>query len=298
MNEPAEKAGRLPPWLRGARIVDPGGHGTRSTLRRHGVHTVCEEARCPNRGECFSRRTATFLILGDRCTRRCGFCAVDRSSPPARPEAAEPENVARAAGEMGLEFVVVTSVTRDDLPDGGARQFAETIRALHGLPSRPLVEVLVPDFGGDPAAVDEVLAAGPDVFNHNVETVPRLYATVRPEAVYRRSLDVLRRAAESGRPRFVKSGLMVGLGESREELSAVMSDLLDAGCRVLTIGQYLRPTKNSLPVVRYVEPAEFDSFAEEGRRLGFAAVFSGPLIRSSYLAHNLFLELKGAAGGC
>lgn len=285
---PASPPERLPPWLRGARLMDPAVHPTRSALRRHGVHTVCEEARCPNRGECFGRQTATFMILGDACTRRCGFCAVEKGRPAPPPDPDEPRAVAEAARDLGLRFVVVTSVTRDDLPDGGASRFAEVIRAVRERSPGTLVEVLVPDFAGNTGAADRVLAERPDVFNHNVETVPRLYPTVRPGADYRRSLDLLRRAAAAPGIRFVKSGLMVGLGETREETLDVMRDIRGTGCRLLTIGQYLRPTRRNLPVERYVTPEEFTGFEAEGRGMGFEAVFSGPLVRSSYLAHEVF----------
>jgi lipoic acid synthetase len=271
---------RLPPWI--ARRGPCGAaHPVKGLLRAHGLATVCEDARCPNGPECFARGTATFLILGDTCTRRCGFCAVGRGTP-APPDADEPRRVARAAADLGLSYVVITSVTRDDLADGGASHFALTIEAVRAaLPAVP-VEVLVPDFGGNPAALDAVLAGGPAVLNHNVETVPRLYAVVRPGAVYERSLGLLRRASAAGLP--VKSGLMVGLGETPDEVAAVMDDLRGAGVTLLTIGQYLRPTRDSLPVARYVTPGEFDIFARLGYEKSFRHVASGPLVRSSWRA--------------
>jgi lipoic acid synthetase len=284
---------RLPEWLRNVNIHQAGTHPTRRLLRRHGLNTVCEEARCPNRGECFARRTAAFLILGDTCSRACRFCAVGhgRLAPP---DPDEPRAVAALAAELGLRHVVVTSVTRDDLPDGGAGQFAATIRAVRGAIPGATVEVLVPDFQGDPEALRIVLEADPDVFNHNVETVPRLYPQVRPQADYARSLAVLRLAAEVRPGRAVKSGLMVGLGEERDEILAVLGDLRAAGCILVTIGQYLQPRRDNLPVVRYVHPTEFERYETDGLALGFAAVFAGPLVRSSYAAEELLRGLPSA----
>jgi lipoic acid synthetase len=290
---------RLPEWLRNVPVTHAETHATRRLLRRHRLHSVCEEARCPNRGECFSRRTATFLILGDTCSRACGFCAVGRGGL-GPPDPDEPRAVAGLSAELGLRYVVVTSVTRDDLPDGGAGQFAATIQAIRERCPDATVEVLVPDFQGDAAILATVLEAGPDVFNHNVETVPRLYPVVRPQADYRRSLEVLARAraARPGAP--VKSGLMVGLGETRDEVLAVMRDLRAAGCDVLTIGQYLQPTRRNLPVVEYVHPDEFRRYEADGLALGFRAVFAGPLVRSSYAAEILYRQLPardGTTGG-
>jgi lipoic acid synthetase len=254
-------------------------------LRASGLHTVCEEARCPNIGECFQNGTATFLILGDVCTRACAFCAVT-SGRPARLDLAEPLRVARAASCLGLRHAVVTSVTRDDLPDGGASVFAATIRAIRRLSPGTSVEVLISDFQGSRQAMAAVMAAGPDILNHNVETVPRLYRRVRPKAVYGRSLELLARAREMDGDVITKSGLMVGLGEEHEELLAVMADLLAAGCDVLTIGQYLQPTPRHRPVARYYHPDEFAELARAGRRLGFRHVEAGPLVRSSYHAER------------
>lgn len=281
---------RLPEWLRNVPVTHAETHATRRLLRRHRLHSVCEEARCPNRGECFSRRTATFLILGDTCSRACGFCAVGhgRLGPP---DPAEPTQIAAVAAELGLRYVVITSVTRDDLPDGGAGQFAACIGAVRERAPGATIEVLVPDFQGDAAALAAVLTAAPDVFNHNVETVPRLYPTVRPQADYRRSLEVLARAraVRPGGP--VKSGLMVGLGETRDEVRTVMRDLREAGCDVLTVGQYLQPTRRNLPVAEYVHPDEFRRYEADGLALGFRAVFAGPLVRSSYAAEILYRQL-------
>ena len=276
---------RKPPWLK---VPFPGGSQylrVKGLLRSSGLHTVCEEARCPNVGECFQNRTATFLILGDVCTRACAFCAVT-SGRPADLDAGEPLKVARAVSRLGVRHAVVTSVTRDDLPDGGASIFAATIRSIRRLSPGTSVEVLVPDFQGSRDALAAVMAARPDVLNHNLETVPRLYRRVRPKAVYGRSLELLARAKETDGDVITKSGLMVGLGEERDELLTVMADLVRVGCRVLTIGQYLQPTPRHLPVARYYHPDEFAELAREGRRLGFRHVESGPLVRSSYHAES------------
>ena len=247
--------------------------------------TVCQSAHCPNLGECFHRGTATFMILGRNCTRNCRFCAVDKNRPePVEPD--EARRVAQAARSLGLEHVVVTSVTRDDLPDGGAFHFAETIREVRQTCPGAVVEVLVPDFQGSVQALDVVVAARPDVFNHNLETVPRLYAAVRPQAGYKRSLAVLRHAADYGLA--VKSGLMLGLGETRQEIMDTLRDLKRAGCGFLTLGQYLAPSPRHAPMDRWVSPEEFDDWAGKARGLGFIGVASGPLVRSSYRAGELF----------
>lgn len=281
---------RLPPWIRAPLRTDrcfPRVHGVVAELD---LHTVCLSAKCPNRHECWNRGTATWMILGGTCTRRCGFCGVDRGRPAA-PDPREPDRVARASAAMGLRHVVVTSVTRDDLPDGGASVFAETVGTIRRALPDATIEVLTPDFKGRPDAVQAVLAAKPDVFAHNLETVERLQGEVRPGAGYARSLAVLREAA--GRPGIaVKSGLMVGLGETDEELFRAMADLREAGCRLLTIGQYLAPAADRLPVRRFVEPARFEEYARRAREAGFAGVASAPLVRSSYRAG----ELLAAAG--
>lgn len=244
------------------------------------LHTVCESAACPNAGECWNHRTATFMILGNVCTRRCGFCAVGKGAPlPVDYD--EPRRVAEAVRALALRFAVVTSVNRDDRPDGGAEFFALTIRAIHEAVPACGVEVLVPDFQGSAEAVDTVLEARPEVFNHNTETVPRLYQTVRMGARYERSLDVLERAA---RLLPTKSGLMLGLGETPEEVLAVMHDLRGRGVSILTLGQYLQPSPHHLPIARYVSPEEFAGLGQAGREMGFAHVESGPLVRSSYHA--------------
>jgi len=245
------------------------------------LETVCQSARCPNLGECFSRGTATFLILGNTCTRRCRFCAVEHGTPPPV-DADEPLRVAMAAEKLALGYVVVTSVTRDDLPDGGAGHFSRTIEALRQRLPTAKVEVLVPDFNGSREALDTVARTRPDMFNHNLETVPRLYAQVRPGADYRRSLDLLQAAAATGLP--VKSGLMLGLGEEPTEVEQTLRDLRDAGCTHLTLGQYLAPTAGHLPVKRYVPPEEFMQWEAFARRIGYIEVKAGPLVRSSYRA--------------
>jgi len=280
---------RLPQWLRNTNITQPTAHATRSLLRRHKLHSVCEEARCPNRGECFSKKTATFLILGHRCTRNCSFCAIS-NRPPSPPDPGEPMELARAVKEIGLHYVVVTSVTRDDLEDGGAAHFAATIQAVRTLKDNVKIEVLTPDFKGNRNALEEVLRARPDVFNHNVETVPHLYPVIRPQADYNRSLNLLRTAREFTDSVLVKSGLMVGLGETAAEIHKVMEDLWEHGCHILTIGQYLQPTRHHFPVQRYVHPDEFKQFKEAGEKIGLHAVFAGPLVRSSYSAETLFSQ--------
>jgi len=247
------------------------------------VRTVCQEALCPNVGECFSAGTATFMILGDVCTRNCRFCAV-RHGVPAAPDPEEPANVAEAAARLGLNYVVVTCVTRDDLPDGGAGQFVRTIHALRERLPEAQVEVLTSDFGGARGPLESVLASGPTVFNHNVETVRRLQAEVRPDADYERSLKVLRRAAAWTPQVVVKSGLMVGVGETADEVEETLADLADAGCSIVTIGQYLRPSPAHLPVARYVPPEEFDEYRRRGLGHGITEVVSGPFVRSSYHA--------------
>jgi len=274
---------RLPPWLK---VRAPGGAGfaeTMATVKELGLHTVCQEARCPNIGECWSHKTATFMLLGDTCTRNCSFCAVTHGKPLAiDPE--EPERVAEAIARLGLRHVVVTSVNRDDLPDGGAAHFAATASAIRRRLPDCRVEVLVPDFQGDLEAV-ETVAAGPiDIFNHNLETVPRLYKRVRPGARYERSLAVLAHARSTRPSLLTKAGLMLGLGESDGELVSVFEDLRRAGCDILTLGQYLRPSPAHLPVEHYVSPEEFTAHRERALGVGFRHVEAGPLVRSSYHA--------------
>ncbi|MBI5056646.1 MAG: lipoyl synthase [Nitrospirae bacterium] len=275
---------RHPEWIK-VKLTET--HGTKKILRDHKVSTVCEEARCPNQGKCFSKNTATFMVLGDRCTRNCSFCAVESSSPlPLDP--GEPERVADAASALGLKFVVITSVTRDDLPDGGAGQFARTIQAIRKKNPAIKIEVLTPDFRGNVEALKTVLDAQPDVFNHNVETVPRLYSTVRPQAGYLLSINVLKTAKQLCPGMKTKSGLMLGLGENESEVLSVMRDLRDAGCDFLTIGQYLRPGRNNIPVVEYIRPEMFEQYRIKGLEMGFTAVASSPLTRSSMDAHKIY----------
>jgi len=261
----------------------------RSLISKSDLHTVCQEAKCPNQWECFARRTATFLILGDRCTRNCSFCAVEHG-PAEALDPEEPLRVAEAVSNLGLRYVVITSVTRDDLSDGGAGAFALTIRAIRQKISDVLIEVLIPDFQGRPGPLEILLDANPDVLNHNVETVDRLYPVVRPEAVYERSLQIFRRAKNFNESLPLKSGLMLGLGESFEEVHKTLQDLIEAGCTLLTLGQYLQPSKNHIPVERFVTPAEFEQFREIALAMGFSKVASGPLVRSSYHAGDLFAE--------
>jgi len=277
---------RKPAWLKTRLPTGPEYENVRSLIRDGDLHTVCQEARCPNQWECFSSRTAAFLILGPSCTRNCRFCAVERGVPTP-PDPGEPVRVAEAARRMGLRYVVVTSVTRDDLPDGGATLFAETIREIRARIPGAAVEVLIPDFQGDAEALRTVVDAKPDVLNHNIETVPRLYASVRPEAVYIRSLDLLRRARIFDSSLATKSGLMLGLGESPEEIRETLRDLLDAGCSILTLGQYLQPSKQHIEVERFVPPEEFDLWKKTAMEMGFARVASGPFVRSSYHAGDL-----------
>ena len=250
------------------------------------LNTVCQSAKCPNRGECFSSGTATFLIMGDACTRGCRFCAVE-TRVPGPLDAGEPRRVAEAAARMGLRHVVITSVTRDDVADGGAAHFAETIGAVREAVPGVAIEVLTSDFAGREASVDVVAAAGPDVYNHNLETVPRLYAEVRPGAEYRRSLRVLERVHETAPAMPTKSGVMLGLGETPDEVREVMKDLLGHGVSMLTLGQYLRPSAAHLPVAEFVEPAVFAQLARDAYALGFSAVASAPFVRSSYHANEL-----------
>jgi len=276
-------ARRHPPWLK---VRAPGGPGfaeTMATVREMGLHTVCQEARCPNIGECWGHKTATFMLLGDTCTRNCGFCAVTHGRPLGV-DPGEPLRVASAVARLGLGHVVVTSVNRDDLPDGGAAHFAGTARAIKRLQPACRVEVLVPDFQGNLASVAEVVASPIDVFNHNLETVPRLYRRVRAGARYARSLAVLDAARRGRDGLLTKTGLMLGLGETQEELASVFRDLRSIGCDILTLGQYLRPSGEHLPVERYLPPEEFVALGAEALALGFRHVEAGPLVRSSYHA--------------
>ncbi len=275
---------RHPEWIK-VRLT--GTHETKKVLRHHGVSTVCEEARCPNQGECFSRSTATFMILGYRCTRNCSFCAVE-SSLPLPPDPLEPDKVAEAARSLGLKFVVITSVTRDDLSDGGAGQFAKSIEAVRSKINAIKIEVLIPDFKGNYKSIKTVIDACPDVFNHNVETVPRLYSRVRPAADYETSIHVIRTAKDISPHTLTKSGIMVGLGEKEAEILEVMKDLLRAGCDFLTVGQYLQPRRTNIPVVEYIAPEVFEEYRKKALELGFRGVAASPLTRSSMNAAEMF----------
>jgi len=273
-----------PSWLR---VRFPGGSNyqdLKQIMRSRGLHTVCESARCPNMGECWEHRTATFMILGNICTRACGFCAVPSGKPAAPPDEAEPDRVAEAAEQMGLRYAVVTSVNRDDQPDGGAAIFARTITEIRRRVPGCKVEVLIPDFRGHWPALETLMAARPDVLNHNIETVPRLYRQVRKGAVYERSLELLRRAREMAPEIPTKTGMMLGLGEMREEVLQTMEEIAAQGTHILTLGQYLQPTPEHLPIERYVHPDEFAEFKRLGGPMGFKHVESGPLVRSSYHA--------------
>jgi lipoic acid synthetase len=268
-----------PPWLR---VKLPGGPDflrMQSLVRNSRLHTVCQEALCPNQGRCWERNHATFLILGDRCTRGCAFCNVTARKPHP-PDPDEPRRVAEAIRTLGVREIVLTSVTRDDLPDGGAAAWVATVLAVRQAIPEATIEVLVPDFSGNPVAQDRVIAARPDVFGHNLETVPSLYPKVRPSADYRRSLDLLARAHDAGLT--AKTALMLGLGETPDEVTAVMRDARAAGCDILFLGQYLRPSREHCPVVRYVTPEEFDTLGRSALGMGFAVVESAPLVRSSY----------------
>jgi len=279
---------RLPEWIKVKGFN--GIHDTKRILRHHNVTTVCEEARCPNIGKCYAKPTATFMILGSKCTRNCGFCSV-ASSMPEHPDPEEPVRVAQAAKEMGLKYVVITSVTRDDLPDGGAGHFASTVHAIRNKLSDAKIEVLTPDFRGNIGALMVVLSSRPDILGHNVETVPRLYPTVRSQADYTRSLHMLKSVKEIVPDMHIKSGLMLGLGETFDEVIAVLKDLCSSGCDSVTIGQYLRPSKKNLPVVEYIPPEIFERLRNRALDMGFKSVASSPLVRSSLDAEDIFTEV-------
>lgn len=277
---------RLPEWVRRSVLNTEENRNTRKILNKERLNTICEKGRCPNKGECWAKGTATFLLMGPLCTRTCKFCSVNKGLPGPLEED-EPERIARAASEMGLRHVVLTSVNRDDLPDQGANHFARTIKALHEAIEGVKVEVLTPDFQGKREAIETVLAAGPVVFNHNIETVPRLYKRVRPGSKYDRSLAVLLAAKEINPDIPTKSGLMLGLGEREDEVKAVLEDMRLNRVDFVTLGQYLRPTRDQLPVSRYVTPEEFEALGKTAWSMGFAMVHSGPLVRSSYHAEEL-----------
>ena len=284
---------RLPKWMKRRLNTKTQSARTTDILRREGLVTVCEEATCPNRHECYSKNVATFMLMGDTCTRTCTFCDVKtgkRGELPAL-DTSEPERVARAVGELGLDFVVLTSVNRDDLEAGGAQHFANTIKALRGSNPTGLIEILTPDFCGDWDALAIAVAAKPDVYNHNMETIPRLYRTVRPQAIYQRSLDLLQRVKDQDPEIWTKSGVMVGLGETDDEIRMVMEDLRAHHVDIFTVGQYLRPSLKHHDIMRFVTPEQFETYKQWGEELGFAYVAAGPYVRSSYFAEEV---LKGA----
>ncbi|HWX18171.1 MAG TPA: lipoyl synthase [Chthoniobacterales bacterium] len=281
--DPALHQAQKPPWIKVRLPSNPVFFSTKALISDLRLHTVCESAQCPNRWECWSQGTATFMIAGDRCTRACGFCAVTTAKPFALEED-EPQRVAEAVQRMKLKHVVITAVARDDLQDGGANHFARVIRAIRNADVSIVIEVLVPDFHADESSIQVVLDAGPEIYNHNMETVERLTPVVRSRAKYRTSLQVLQRAKELSSKTVTKSGIMLGLGETEPEIFQTMDDLRDVGCQVLTMGQYLRPTPNHLPVVEFVTPQQFDLYGEIARKKGFEHVASGPLVRSSYHA--------------
>lgn len=278
---------RKPDWLKirlnQGRSLDY----VKDILKKFSLNTVCEEANCPNRMECFTKKTATFMILGSECSRKCSFCNVSKGELQ-KVDPKEPINIANAVVELELKHVVITSVTRDDLSDGGAGHFAEVIKAIKSLKKEIVVEVLVPDFQGNRKALKKVVDAKPEIINHNIETVPRLYDTVRPEAIYSRSLELLTNVKKMDKSIFTKSGIMVGLGEETEEVIQVLKDLREAQCDYLTIGQYLAPSKNHYTVVEYIHPSVFKRYKEEALKLGFSFVASDPLVRSSYNAAEMY----------
>ena len=276
----------LPQWIKKRAPRQEALEEIKGLFRSYSLHTVCEEARCPNMGECFKKRTATFLILGDICTRNCRFCAIKKKTPLPL-YAQEPENVARAVKELGLRYVVITSVTRDDLPDGGTEQFVQTIREIKKINGQEIrVEVLIPDFKGSLPSLKKVIEAKPDVLSHNLETISHLYAQVRPQADYERSLKLLKRSKELDSSIYTKSGLMLGLGESFTEVIETMEDLREVECDILTVGQYLRPSSQHLAVKEFVTPARFKEYEEIGQSLGFSYIASSPFVRSSYQAEQ------------
>ena len=279
----------MPAWIRSRKLQLGELHEIKKRMRSGGLHTVCEEARCPNRSECFSRGTATFLINGRVCTRNCSYCSIAHGRPPAL-DPDEPRQLIEAVVRMDLDHVVITAVDRDDLEDGGASGFVECISRLRELEKSPTVEVLTPDFRGDMEQVDRIIEAGPDVYNHNVETVPRLYREVRRSGRYDWAMDVLRQVTERAPGMLRKSGMMVGLGETRDEVVAVLADLRDAGCQAVTIGQYLQPTPEQVAVARYWAPEEFEELDQAGTELGLE-IFAGPFVRSSYRAEEAYLKV-------
>jgi lipoic acid synthetase len=285
---------KKPSWIRTRAVMGPEYTELKALVKRQGLSTVCEEAGCPNIYECWEDREATFLIGGDQCTRRCDFCNIDTGKPAAY-DTDEPRRVAESVASMGLKYATVTGVARDDLPDGGAWLYAETVRQIHAALPGIGVELLIPDFNGLPALLQEVFDARPEVLAHNVETVPRIFKSIRPGFRYERSLDVITQARAAGL--VTKSNLILGMGEEREEISQALQDLHDAGCELITITQYLRPSPRHHPVTRWVKPEEFVALREEAEEIGFAGVMSGPLVRSSYRAGRLFSQAVEARSG-
>lgn len=291
-NEKTSNVGKpKPSWLKKRITSGKNFHKVRAILKESGLNTVCDKALCPNIGDCFSRGTSTFLILGNLCTRDCRFCNVAHQ-PTSSPDPEEPLKVAEAVKKLGLKYIVITSVTRDDLPDGGAGHFAETIEMIRTLSPGIVIEVLIPDFQGCEKALQTVVDKKPDVIGHNLETVPRLYLSVRPGADYNRSLNFLKKINDIDPEISVKSGIMMGLGEEQEEVLDVLTDLSNAQCSLLWLGQYLQPDKTRLPVHRFVPPDEFDEWREKAQNMGFQGVASGPLVRSSFLADKLYESLQ------
>jgi lipoic acid synthetase len=290
----AEQQKIKPPWLKQRLPAGYACEEVTTLINDTKVHTVCQEAQCPNIWECFSRKTATFMIMGDHCTRNCRFCAV-ANGPNRFPDPKEPLRIVRMVQNLSLDYVVITSVTRDDLPDGGASFFVRTVKEIRRKVPHARVELLIPDFQGNKDSLRSIAEVRPDVLNHNIETVPRLYIIVRPEAVYQRSLDLLKHVATFDSTIVIKSGLMLGLGEQPDEILDALKNLLDAGCQLVTIGQYLQPTKANLPVERYIPPKEFDHWRNVALEMGFAEVASGPFVRSSYHAKNLYRTVKAFA---
>jgi len=289
-----KKSPRLPEWLGKDVLLSDSSRKVHALIQEFNLNTVCQSARCPNKNECFSNGTATFMILGNICTRGCTFCSVPKGRPELGDESwemrEEPRNVAQAAKILGLNHIVITSVNRDDLPDQGASHFAKTIYELRKEIPNAIIEVLTPDFRGDKNCIKTVALANPDIYNHNLETIPRLYKKVRPGAIYNRSLELISYVKSLNPNIITKSGIMLGLGEEKEEVIKVMEDLSKNGCDYFTLGQYMMPTRNSYQVFRYLDPHEFDEYKEIGLKIGFKKVFSGPLVRSSYHAKELHQE--------
>jgi lipoyl synthase len=284
---------RKPSWLKANKLGSKRTNEISSQLRHNHLHTVCQSAQCPNKGECFENGTATFLLLGEVCTRNCLFCAIDKNKPPTNPDENEPKAIGEISRDLQLKHIVLTTVTRDDLPDGGASHFVNTIKEIRkNCMNEITIECLISDLQGNKDALHIILDAKPDILNHNIETVPRLYPAVRPQAIYERSLGIISETRKYSPGLLTKSGIMVGLGETKDEVIQVMSDLRNSGCDILTIGQYLAPTRQHYPVAEYVHPDTFEFYREEGKKMGFLHVESGPLVRSSYHAEKARAYMK------